>query len=171
MTGCNSSSCDGHAMHVSPVTMNRSSVTWYHQQLTTVFAVPCVCHTDTSCGLAHHAYAAAGIGQPLPQHKHAVDDTNDPQLQHLADELVQLLDSNGSQAEAAGLALSTAAQQQEQQQAVVPPGAFPWDQLQGHINSLVHKGQEAGWLAQPSEVGMFQRSSSLHRAVPDTAAC
>jgi hypothetical protein len=34
----------------------------------------------------------------------------------------------------------------------VSPEAFPWEDMLASINALVHKGREAGWLAQPSEV-------------------
>lgn len=59
------------------------------------------------------------------------------------------------------------AAQQNQQDSVqsvtdvhVPPEAFPWESMYDDINRLVHKGQDAGWLAQPAEVRLAVGVSS-----------
>jgi hypothetical protein len=91
--------------------------------------------------------------QQQQQQPRTAEEADDEQLQQLADELAQLPHSNGSQGAAAAADADVQQQQKQQQhQALVSPGPFPWEQMLDSINTLVHKGREAGWLAQPSEV-------------------
>jgi hypothetical protein len=108
----------------------------------------------------------AGTGsqqQQQQQQPHPAEQADDAQLQQLADELAQLPHSNGRQDAAA--AADADIQQQQQHQALVSPEAFPWEDMLDSINTLVHKGRDAGWLAQPSEVRMCSSTSCTESAL------
>jgi hypothetical protein len=107
---------------------------------------------------ALHFPAGAGSQQQQQQQRHTAEEADDAQLQQLADELAQLPHSNGRQDAAA--AADADIQQQQQHQALVSPEAFPWEDMLDSINTLVHKGREAGWLAQPSEVRSTTRCTA-----------